>query len=229
MPVSTKTLVRIGKQDSVFTVFLKSKTMKHNVVELACQSLHSVSRQMPHMLGVALALQQAVLTCKRPSLAPAEGFPAADKAMCVRGSVIVNGARDTVICGNALCKLGCMEMDTGLTAMHAALVVQGEPVEVTCIVTSRDSHLRNAAHFIHVDGNACINVATLNTGRRFVPHVQSQPCQSHYLRRKTTSCTHVSSFANLGLQVQTPTHTRTPLFDVIASQCDSMHCVSVFC
>ena len=229
MPVCTKTLVRAGGDDIVYTVVLKNMSMKDNIAELACASLDSIALKVLQGRDIGRFLKEAV---RKPDMCvPADGLPAGDNAMCVRGmrsTTDVEGKQQSVVCGRAVCVIDKKEMDTGMPAMHAALIVNDAPVEVTCIVSSKQNMQRNAVHFIIGDEQVGINVAALNTGRRCLPHVQWQPCQSHYLRRKVTSTSHMYSFANFGLQLTTPTHTKTPFFDVLLSRCETMTCASVF-
>lgn len=229
MPVYTKALVEMGDGNaSLYVVFLKNASIKQDSVLLASMTLGSLAQKMPHLRSVASLFEQCVgLQSTTSSLT--DMVPTADTTMCVRGAVLVSDATKTLVSGEAVCHAHGKEFATGKPAVHMLGVVDAVPVQVTCLMTAGEVHERNVVHFI--GSNECrntINVAALNTGKRCTNNVRWQPFQSHYLRRKSTTETHVANFRNFGLRLLAPEHTRSPFFDVLQSQCKTVLCYSIF-
>lgn len=227
MPVCTKTLVQVGNgEKNMFTVALSHVSVKHDALHLASMSLHSAARSVGVLERVAQMLQEVVV--RDGECEVSQSVPAGDKAMCVRGKVVLCNNSATVICGTGVCCVDNIEMETGRPAVYASVMVDGVPVQVTCLICPGDAHKRHKEHFIAHDNRRCINIANLNTGRRCEAHVAWSPCQSHFLRRKITGESHAASFQNLGVKLSTNTHTKTPFFDVVLSEHNTFKCCSLF-
>lgn len=229
MPVYTKALVEMGDGNaSLYVVFLKNSSIKQDSVLLASMTLKLLAQKMQRLGSVSRLLEECVgLQSTTSSLT--DMVPTADTTMCVRGAVLVSDARKTLVSGEAVCHAHGKEFATGNSAVHMLGVVDGVPVQVTCMMTAGDVHERHVMHFISSNESSnTINVAALNTGKRCTNNVRWQAFQSHYLRRKSTTETHVSSFRNFGLRLLAPEHTRTPFYDVLKSQWQTMLCYSIF-
>lgn len=231
--MSTKTLVQVGDDAKMYTVFLKNASIKHNALKLACNSLHIIRQKVQEISSVALMLQASVCTSETLSMSsPVEDrVPTGDKGMCVRGRLVLNEQGQTVVSGRAVCCSGDKEMYTGKPAVFASAVVNGVAVQVTCLISDCDAQSRFVAHFVSGDSGdnkQCVDVSALKVGRRCSNNVLWHPFQSHFLRRTTATQMHLSNFSNFGLHLHSSVHRKTAFFDILESPGDAFTCYSIF-
>ena len=140
-----------------------------------------------------------------------------------------------VVCGSALFCVDDAEMDSGLPVVHvqrtqgegatlslfAVLVRAPGSWEAAARPEAVAKHAESVMHFVRSGAGPCVNLKTLQLGRRGSCSIVRTPCQSHFQSREQLAESHRAELRNLGLTCSEVRHSVTPLWT--ASQSVTEH------
>jgi hypothetical protein len=139
-----------------------------------------------------------------------------------------------VVCGSALFCVDDAEMDSGLPAVHVQRTQGGATLSLFAVLVRAPGsweaaarpeavakHAESVMHFVRSGAGPCVNLKTLQLGRRGSCSIVRTPCQSHFQSREQLAESHRAELRNLGLTCSEVRHSVTPLWT--ASQSVTEH------
>ena len=237
MVLCTKIYVQCGTEiASTYTMVLQNKK-KENLLHLGHVAVKLLAKRktaidsshcacLPHVAQILQVAQEMHKT---------DGQSAQSLSDVVEGhKLAVNGfslrvEKDSKIFhGMATVIIDKHQLNTDTAVIHTETVYDGVPVHVTTMLGTNAAYSKNILHFIAGSNTKCINVRSLQLGRRCQSNVIMQPMMSYFLRKERSSNVHKESFCNLGMEIQNTTQTEMPLYDVMQSVSGKYVCFSIF-
>jgi len=237
MVLCTKIYVQCGTDiASIYTMVLQNKrkesllSLGHIAVKLlakrktAIESSHCAC--LPHVAQV-LQVAQDMHKNDGPS-AQNSSYVIERHKLAVNGVSLLVGNDSKIFHGMATVLIDNHQLNTDTAVIHTETVYDGVPVHVTTMLGTNAANSKNILHFVASSDTKCINVRSLQLGRRCQSNVIMQPMTSYFLRKERSSNVHKESFRNLGMELQNTTQTEMPFYNVMQSVSGKYVCFSIF-
>lgn len=237
MVLCTKIYVECGTGiASTYTMVLQNKK-KDNLLSLGQVAVKLLAKRKTAMdsshcaclfhvaqvLQVAQEMHKTDGQCAQSLSDVVEGHKLAVNGFCLRV-----GNDSKIFHGMATVIIDKHHLNTDTAVIHTETVYDGVPVQVTTIFGTNAAYSKNILHFVASSDTNCINVRSLQLGRRCQSNVIMQPTMSYFLRKERSKNVHQESFRNLGMEFENTTLTDMPLYDVMQSVSGKYVCYSIF-